>query len=244
MKTLLGPGGCPWDQQQTLQTLRSYVLEEAHEVVEAIDSGEPDALREELGDLLLQVVFQAAIAERQAWFDLDQVVSGICDKMERRHPHVFGDETAADADVVRGRWEAIKKAEKGDRGLLEGIPLQLPALMTAYKVGQRAARVGLDFSSAEEARGKLDEELGEVEQALAAGDTAAAEKELGDVLFSLVNWSRKLGLDPEAGLRGSVNRFRDRVAEVEGLAKNRGVALSDLDAAALDGLWDEAKRNG
>lgn len=241
MQKLLSPEGCPWDRQQTPETLRNYLLEEAHEVVEAIDGGQPEDLREELGDLLFQIVFLAAIGEQRSWFGLDDVISGIASKLERRHPHVFGTETPANLDAIATRWEEIKRQEKGDRPLLAGIPAHLPVLLKAHKVGQRAARVGLDLGDVSEARAKVFEEVGEIDQALQQGDVAAAERELGDALFSLVNWARLSGLDPEAGLRGAVGRFVARIEHVEAAAQSNGTAVTALDRAALDALWEAAK---
>lgn len=241
MERLLAPDGCPWDRAQTPESLRSYVIEEAYEVVEAIDEGQPDGLRQELGDLLFQVVFHAALASRKGDFGLDGVIAAICEKMERRHPHVFGDDTADDVATVRRRWEEIKQQESGRRGLLDGIPRELPALLAAHKVGQRAARVGLDFDCVAAARQKVLEEIAELDAALLRGDRGHAEQELGDVLFSVVNWARKTELDPEVALRGAVNRFRDRVAEVSALAKADGAELGAITEQALDELWERAK---
>ncbi|HEX7478330.1 MAG TPA: nucleoside triphosphate pyrophosphohydrolase [Polyangiales bacterium] len=241
MRRLLAPDGCPWDREQTLQTLRPYVIEEAHEVVDAIDSGSPAELREELGDLLLQIVFQAELARAQGWFGPDDVVSAICDKLVRRHPHVFGDVKVSGKSEVLANWEAIKAEEKQGRGVLDGVPKALPALLRASRVGEKAARVGFDWPDRAGARAKVDEELAELDQAIAAGDPKAIEHELGDVLFALVSVGRKLDVEPEAALRGTLDRFSARVRAVETLARERGAALSSLDAQALDALWLEAK---
>lgn len=247
MATLLSPEGCPWDREQTLQTLRTYVIEEAHEVVEAIDSGSPEALRDELGDLLFQVVFQSALAARNGWFDLDGVVRAIHDKMVRRHPWVFEDasgnkeDVGDDADRALGRWEAMKAKEKKDRGALGGVPVALPALLRATRVGEKAAAVGYDWPDADGARAKVSEELAELDEALQRGDDAAAEEELGDLLFALASFARKRRIDPEAALRGSLNRFSTRFRHAELAAESEG-GLRALDAAALDVLWEEAKR--
>jgi tetrapyrrole methylase family protein/MazG family protein/ATP diphosphatase len=241
MRRLLAPDGCPWDREQTLQTLRPYVIEEAHEVVDAIDSGSPAELREELGDLLLQIVFQAELARAQDWFGPDDVVSAICDKLVRRHPHVFGDVKVSGKSEVLANWEAIKAEEKQGRGVLDGVPKALPALLRASRVGEKAARVGFDWPDRAGARAKVDEELAELDQAIAAGDPKAIEHELGDVLFALVSVGRKVDVEPEAALRRTLDRFSARVREVETLARERGAALSSLDAQALDALWLEAK---
>lgn len=245
MERLLAPDGCSWDRRQTPESLRHYVLEEAHEVVEAIDLGDPAALCEELGDLLFQVVFLAAIARRRGWFGLDDVVAGIADKLERRHPQVFAPTSSGEATTspseAAADWEEIKRLEKGGRPLLGGIPAQLSGLLRAMKVGERAARVGLDFPSPAHARTKVFEELGELDVALADGDPKAAERELGDVLFSVVNWARLHALNAESGLRGSVARFTQRMAALEAICSERGTALSALSGEALDALWEQAK---
>jgi MazG family protein len=241
MQRLLSPTGCPWDREQTLQTLRPYVIEEAHEVVDAIDGGSPQELREELGDLLLQIVFQSELARAQGWFGPDDVVAAICDKLVRRHPHVFGDTVVRDSGEVLANWEVIKAEEKRGRGVLEGVPKALPALLRALRVGEKASRVGFDWPDREGARAKLDEELRELDEALASTDRAAAERELGDVLFALVSVARKADLDPEAALRGTLDRFGQRVRAVETRVQERGQELSALSAEALDLLWQEAK---
>lgn len=239
MRRLLAPDGCPWDREQTFDSLSGYVLEEAHEVVDAIDSGEPGPLREELGDLLLQIVFLSELAAREGWFGPDEVIGDIADKLVRRHPHVFGDGAAQTPDEVVETWEQIKQREKGDRGLLDGVPVALPALLRAVKVSQKAARVGLDWPDAEGVRRKVDEELAELD---AAGSPEEEEAELGDLLFALASWARKRGHDPERALRRTLNRFTDRVRAVEAAARADGHRLDELDAATIDGLWESAKR--
>src|SRR3954467_6301106 len=178
MRKLLAPDGCPWDREQTLETLRPYVLEEAHEVVDAIDRKDMGDLREELGDLLLQVVFQSELAREH--FGVDDVIGAICEKLVRRHPHVFGDERAETSDDVRERWEELKAKEKQDRGVLDGVPVAMPALLRAWRVGEKAAHLGLDWPDEQGPRAKLDEEIREFDEALAAGQPEAIEHELGD----------------------------------------------------------------
>jgi uncharacterized protein YabN with tetrapyrrole methylase and pyrophosphatase domain len=224
MQRLLAPDGCPWDREQTLATLRPYVIEEAHEVVDAIDRGDPEDLREELGDLLLQIVFQSELARVAGWFGPDDVVSAICDKLVRRHPHVFGDAKVSGTAEVLANWEQIKAEEKAGRGALDGVPLALPGLLRGLRMGEKAARVGFDWPDGQGAR-------------------AAIEHELGDTLFALVNFARKLELDPEAALRGTLGRFQDRVRRVESAAAATGKPLKDLSSEELDRLWVEAKRN-
>jgi len=241
MQSLLAPDGCPWDRDQTLETLRPYVIEEAFEVVDAIDQGDPKLLREELGDLLLQIVFQAELARAAGWFGPDDVVDGICEKLLRRHPHVFGDEDADDATAALHNWERLKKKEKAGRGALDGVPVALPALLRAVRVGEKAAAVGYDWPDADGARHKVDEELAELDRALEADDDARAEAELGDVLFALASLGRKRGIDPEAALRGTLDRFSRRFSIAEKLARDEGNSLDVLDADALDALWERAK---
>jgi MazG family protein len=181
MQRLLAPDGCPWDREQTLLSLRPFVIEEAYEVVDAIDSGSPEDLREELGDLLMQIVFQAELARRQGWFGLDDVVAAISEKLVRRHPHVFGDTTVSGTEEVLANWEKLKAAEKKDRGLLDSLPKSLPALLRAVRIGEKAARVGYDWPDVSGVRAKIDEELAELDVALSADDAKRAEEELGDV---------------------------------------------------------------
>jgi len=241
MQRLLAPEGCPWDREQTLQTLRPYVIEEAHEVVDAIDRGSPDDLREELGDLLLQIVFQSELARIAGWFGPDDVVAAICDKLVRRHPHVFGDTKVSGTREVLANWEQIKAEEKAGRGALDGVPLALPGLLRALRMGEKAARVGFDWPDGQGARDKVGEELCELDQAVASGDRAAIEHELGDTLFALVNYARKLELDPEAALRGTLERFAQRVKRVEAAAAASGKPLKTLSTEELDRMWMEAK---
>lgn len=241
MRTLLGPNGCPWDREQTLKTLRPYVVEEAHEVVDAIDQGIPELLREELGDLLLQVVFQASLTEQRGWFDIDGVVDAICDKLVRRHPWVFGDEKVHDATGAINSWEAIKAKEKKERGALAGVPIALPGLLRAVRIGEKASAVGYDWPDAGGPRAKIDEELRELDEAAKNQDMEALEHELGDLLFALATYGRKQGLDPEAALRASLNRFSSRFRHCELAAKNEGKDLRDYDEPELDAMWEQAK---
>ena len=241
MRTLLGPDGCPWDREQTLETLRQYVIEEAHEVVDAIDHGTPEMLREELGDLLLQVVFQAALTEQKGWFDIDGVVDAIHEKLVRRHPWVFGDEKVDDASGAINSWEAIKAKEKKERGALSGVPVALPSLLRAVRMGEKASAVGYDWPDAGGPRDKVDEELKELDEAAENEDMAALEHELGDLLFALATYGRKQGLDPEAALRGSLNRFSSRFRHCELAAQAEGKSLRDYDEPRLDEMWERAK---
>lgn len=241
MRTLLGPEGCPWDREQTLETLRQYVIEEAHEVADAIDHGTPEMLREELGDLLLQVVFQAALSDQKGWFDIDGVVDAICEKLVRRHPWVFGDQKVDDASGAIHSWEAIKAKEKKDRGALSGVPVALPGLLRAVRIGEKASAVGYDWPDAGGPRAKIGEELKELDDAADSGDMAALEHELGDLLFALATYGRKQGLDPEAAIRGSLNRFSSRFRHCELAAQADGKSLRDYDEPELDEMWERAK---
>ncbi|MDB4972327.1 MAG: Nucleoside triphosphate pyrophosphohydrolase MazG [Myxococcaceae bacterium] len=243
MRRLLAPDGCPWDREQTLESLRPFVIEEAHEVVDAIDKHDLPNLREELGDLLLQIVFQSALVEDKLGgaFGIDDVIAGICNKMTRRHPHVFGDETAADSKAVLERWEQLKAKEKSGRGVLDGVPRSMPALLRALRVGEKAGQIGLDWPDARGPREKLDEELRELDEAVANGDRTEMESELGDVLFSVVSIARKHGLDPEAALRGTVDRFSARTSHVEQTLRARELDGRTQSAEQLDALWAEAK---
>lgn len=249
MRRLLAKDGCPWDREQTPDSLKRYVVEEACEVVDAIEGKDRKHLQEELGDLMLQVVFLAEIARRDGDFGPDDVVSGIVDKLVRRHPHVFGSVEVGDAAEVLRNWEKQKTAEKGDRGLLDGVPRSLSALTRAQRVGEKTARVGFDWPDAKGPRAKVDEELRELDEAFARGDVAAVEDELGDVLFALVNLARHLpaegsaGVDAEAALRGTVDKFTRRFAHVERRVREvHGGFHASPSLAQLDAYWEEAKR--
>ncbi|AKV01742.1 Nucleoside triphosphate pyrophosphohydrolase MazG [Labilithrix luteola] len=248
MRRLLADDGCPWDREQTFETLRKYALEEACEVIDAIDSGDRLAIREELGDLLLQVVFQAELGRREGAFALDDVVSGIVEKLVSRHPHVFGDLDAETADEVLRNWEKIKAKEKKDRGLLAGVPRSLPALVRAQRIGEKVQRVGFDWEDARGSRAKVAEEVAELDKAIEAGDSDAIEEEMGDVLFALVNLSRHVKVDAEGSLRRTIDKFTRRFAHVEARVKEQhggwgtpGEASENLPLEVLDRYWDEAK---
>lgn len=242
MARLRAPDGCPWDLAQSPSSLKPYVIEEAYEVCEAIESGDPHKLKEELGDLLLQVVFQAQIAQEHEQFDLDDVVNAISDKMERRHPHVFGDETAKTAEEVQDRWEQNKAKERGRQGMLDGIPKSLPALLKARRVTEKASLIGFDWPDAAAVHAKLDEEIAELRAAEASGDPDAVREELGDVLFTVVNLARFLAVEPEDALRRTLEKFMRRFRHVETRLAELGIPLEDAGLQAMDALWDEAKR--
>ena len=241
---LRAPGGCPWDREQTHASLRGGLLEEAYEVVSAIDAADDENLREELGDLLLQSVFHAQIAAEEGRFDFDDVARGISEKLIRRHPHVFGEDHCANSAAVLVRWDEIKRAEKGgdaSESVLDGVPGGLAALMRAEKVQKKAAKVGFDWDSAAPVIAKVREELAEVEAAISARKSDAIEDEIGDLLFSVVNLARKLKIDAEVALHRATNKFIARFHAVEALASARSLEIGKLTLAELDLLWDEIK---
>lgn len=247
MRRLLAPNGCPWDREQSLETLRKYVLEEACEVIDAIDSGNRDALREELGDLLLQVVFQAELLRKEGKFAIDDVIAGIVEKLVSRHPHVFGDVKADTADEVLTNWEKLKAKEKQGRGILAGVPRSLPALVRAQRIGEKVSRVGFDWSDSRGSFEKVHEEIGELERAIASGDAKAKEEELGDALFALVNLARHLDVDAESALRGTIDKFMKRFSHVEERVKENHGGFGEagkLPLETLDRYWEEAKAKG
>jgi tetrapyrrole methylase family protein/MazG family protein/ATP diphosphatase len=260
MQRLLAPDGCPWDREQTFVTLEKYALEEACEVIDAIEALGDDAahpqgpaktlkpddravmeLREELGDLLLQVVFQSELARTRGWFGPDDVVTAICEKLERRHPHVFGDVKVSGTDEVLSNWERLKAAEKKDRGTLGGMPKSLPALLYAFRLGEKASNVGFDWKDDRGPREKIDEELREVDEASASTDQGALEHEVGDLLFSIVNYARKRGVDPEAALKKANGRFERRFGHVEKAVRASGRAWREHSLDELDAYWEAAK---
>ena len=234
---LLGPGGCPWDQEQTHETLKKHLIEEAYETLDTIDAGDLEALREELGDVLLQPVLHAGIRKAAGGWGIDEVAREIVGKLVRRHPHVFGDVSVSGTDDVLRNWEAIKKGE-GKASVLDGVPRSMPALARALLVSKRAARAGFEWASIEGVLEKLDEELREVREALSEGDKAHTEAEIGDLLFTVVNLARWAEIDPEEALRHMIDRFTRRYTRMESLAP---MPLADLDPAAWEALWNRAK---
>jgi MazG family protein len=256
MQRLLAPDGCPWDREQTLESLRRFVIEEACEVVDAIEQGDRKELCAELGDLLFQVVFQAELARAEGSFGPDDVIAAICDKLVRRHPHVFADLSleGGSAEVLQN-WERIKAAERAakggkDKGVLGSVAKSLPALTRAQRIGEKVARVGFDWPDARGSRAKVTEELGELDAAIASGDKDRMEAELGDALFALVNLSRHLDLDAEGALRRTIDKFTRRFEHVEGRVRevHGGWPASSTDErlglSELDSYWEEAKRSG
>jgi tetrapyrrole methylase family protein/MazG family protein len=241
MARLRGEGGCPWDREQTRETLRPFLVEETYEVLDALEAGDPTHIREELGDLLFQVVFHAEIARERGEFSMADLLEAVITKMTRRHPHVFGDRPVSSAAEALAQWEAIKGAEKHGSSALAGVPRALPALHRAQRVQHKAARVGFDWSDAAGALEKVREELGEVAEALHQGDGAALRDELGDLLFSVVNVARLSSVDPEGALQAAVDRFSRRFASMEEAARDEGRELTGLSLVELEELWTRAK---
>jgi ATP diphosphatase len=252
MRRLRDPrAGCPWDREQTYATIAPYTIEEAYEVADAIERGDLDKLKEELGDLLFQVVFHAQIAGEAGCFDFEQVAAAICDKLERRHPNVFGDASLTSADEQSRAWESHKARERDaeaashgrSAGVLDGIPAALPALSRAAKLQRRAARVGFDWQAVDDIFIKIDEELAELREALRHGDDPDhVTEELGDLLFAMVNVARYLDRDPEAALRRANAKFERRFRHIEHGLTRQGRAFRDVTLQDMDALWDEAKR--
>jgi MazG family protein len=236
--------GCPWDLQQDFRSIAPHTLEEAYEVADAIERDDLAALRDELGDLLFQVAFHARLAGERGEFDFDDVVDAICDKLTRRHPHVFGDAVVTDAAEQTRAWEDLKRKERaarGEAGALAGVPVALPALTRARKLGSRASDAGFDWPDATGPRAKIDEELSELDRAIGATDPAAREAELGDLLFSIVNLARHLEVDPETALRRANERFARRYRHVELELARLGHPAADASPELLDRLWAAAK---
>lgn len=245
MSRLRGDAGCSWDKEQTHESLKPFLIEEAYEVLDAIDSKNNDSFCEELGDLLFQVVFQAQVAKERGEFDIEDILTKTTDKMTRRHPHIFAAEATGylTSGAAIARWEDIKRLErKPDSSVLDGVPKTLPALLRAHQVQAKAGRVGFDWKTPEAAFFKIEEETREVKEALAEGNRDHLEAELGDLLFSIVNVSRLLKVNPEEALRKMVNRFMERFKKMERAAGEKGIA--SLSEAEMNLLWEEAKEEG
>jgi MazG family protein len=238
--------GCPWDREQDWMSIAPHTIEEAYELADAIARADVDAVRDELGDVLFQVVFQARIAQERGLFDFEAVAAAIADKLERRHPHVFGDARIESAEAQTHAWEQHKRAERAARGqgtgALDGVTLGLPALTRAAKLGSRAAKVGFDWPDAAGVLEKVQEEIAELQRELGGGDARRVREELGDLLFALVQASRHLGLDAEAALREANDKFEHRFRHVEALLARDGLTPTDVDMRRLDALWNVAKR--
>ena len=246
MRVLRGPGGCPWDAQQTHASIRKNFIEETYEAIEAIDAADPVLLQEELGDVLLQAIYHAAMEEEQGSFSIDDVCDGVCKKLVTRHPHIFGDIKADTAEEVLSNWEEIKQREKGQKTAtetLESVPKVFPALMRAEKIQKRASRAGMDYDSLNDAFRDLRSEVDELEDAVKSGTVQEKTLELGDLLFSAVNISRFIGVDAEEALGLSCEKFVRRFAKVEELARQRGIDMKTAGIQKLDELWREIKKS-
>ncbi len=244
MSKLRGPGGCPWDGEQTHDSLKPYLIEETYEVIEAIDEGSPEMLKEELGDLLLQVVFHSELARERGEFDISDVMEGLINKLVSRHPHVFGDAEAKSAEDVLTQWYKLKAEEKKVKerdSVLAGVPPHLPSLQRAHKISQKAARVGFEWGHIDQVFEKVKEEIMEFEQAVEKNSPEEMESELGDILFSLVNVGRFLEVNPEEALRKTISRFIKRFRYIEESLAQKGKDFKDTSLQEMDQLWNEAK---
>jgi MazG family protein len=243
MTTLRGPNGCPWDRKQTLPDLKPYVIEEAYEVVDAIDQNDRRALAEELGDLLLQAVFIAEVTREEGTFDIYDSITAIHDKLVRRHPHVFGEVEANDAETVLVNWEKLKQDERKaeNKSVLSGVPQSMPALLKASRLTEKASRVGFDWRRTEDVFDKLDEEMDELREAVAKGDQAHIHEEIGDLLFTIANIARKVNVNPEEALQSTNRKLMSRFEAMEARVRERDQTLDQLELEEMDKLWDEAK---
>lgn len=244
MKTLRSENGCPWDREQTYKSLKRYFIEETYEYLEVVDLEDKERMCEELGDVLLQVVFHAEIASENGDFNIEDVINGICNKLIHRHPHVFGDVKAENSGEVLKNWEEIKKKEKGladQTSVLQDVPSNLPALMRSYKVQQKAAQVGFDWDNTSDVFAKIREEIDELEAEYKKKDKDAINNELGDVLFSVVNLARFLKVHPELALTHSTNKFISRFEYIEKKAAENGKNLNEMTLKEMDVLWEKAK---
>lgn len=244
MRVLRGEGGCPWDREQTHESIRKNFIEETYEAIEAINKQDSHLLCEELGDVLMQVVFHAQMEAEKQVFDFSDVADGVCKKLIERHPHVFGEVEVDSADDVLRNWEQIKSVSKQRKTVadkMNSVPRELPALMRADKIQRQAAKVGFDWDELQDAAAKISEEQAELAEAIAANDRANTQEELGDLLFAVVNVARKLEIDPEEALTRATDKFQARFTAVEALAGERKIVMSESDLQTLDKLWDEVK---
>ncbi len=238
-----GSNGCPWDMEQTIESLAPYVIEEAYEVVSAIDSGVTEDIQEELGDLLFQVIFVSRIAEEEGKFTVEDVIKTLVEKMVRRHPHVFGDKSANTPEEVLVHWEEVKRKEKKEESALSGVPEAMPALLRAHKISKKAARSGFDWKDIDGVLEKVSEELSEFSEAIRSKDPERVQEELGDLLFTIVNAARFLEVSPEEALRKTIGKFISRFHHIERSLLETGAAISTTPMDKLEALWDEAKRS-
>ena len=245
MARLRGPDGCPWDREQTHESIKGNLIEETYEAVDAIDSGDTDELRAELGDVLMQIVFHAQMAREHGDFDIRDVINGISDKLIRRHPHVFADTTVECADEVVAQWEQIKSGEKGFEhrtSIVDGVPRTLPALSRAMEISKRAAKAGFEWPDLSAVIDKLDEEVRELKHELKEGNRERAAEEIGDLLFTIVNVARWVKVDPEDALRAMTKRFATRFRRIEEAARETGRPIEAMTIHEMDQVWDQAKR--
>ena len=244
MQRLRGEDGCPWDKKQTPQSLTTYIIEEAYELVEAIEQGEPEKICEELGDLLFQIIFQAQIFSERGQFNLDDVIERIYQKMIYRHPHVFGDKRVEKPEEVKKQWVELKQKSHPQKSALGDVPRSLPALLRARKITDNASQVGFDWENTSQVLAKVEEEFKELKSAIEKSEQEKIEHELGDLLFALVNLSRFLKVNPEDALKKATERFEKRFAYIEEEAKRQGKELKDMTLKEMDELWEQAKQKG
>jgi tetrapyrrole methylase family protein/MazG family protein len=245
MENLRSSHGCPWDREQTMESLKTYLIEEVYEIMEAIEENDPEALREELGDLLFHILFLSRIAEEQGAFDIWDVIDRISKKMVTRHPHVFGEKKVSSSSEVEVNWSDLKEKEKSNRrSILDGIPKHLPALLRAHRITERAGRVGFDWEKTDDIFEKLDEEIGELNQALSQGHRQKIEDELGDVVFVLVNVARLVGINPEEALRKTTDKFIRRFHYIEETLERSKKSLKEASLEEMDRLWEQSKDEG
>jgi len=245
MTRLRGPDGCPWDRKQTLPDLKPYVIEEAYEVVDAIDRDDRASLAEEVGDMMLEAVFIAEVTREEGSFDIYDAITAVHDKLVRRHPHVFGDVQANDAEEVLVNWEKLKNEERKseNKSLMAGVPQSMPALLKASRLTEKAARVGFDWRRTEDVFAKLDEELAEVHEAIASGDSQKVHDEIGDLLFTIANIARKLNVNPEEALQSTNRKFTRRFESMESAVRAEERNLDQLSLEEMDALWNDAKNS-
>jgi len=241
MAQLRGEGGCPWDRRQTKDSLKPFLIEETYEILEALDAGDEKGLKEELGDLLFHIIFMARIAQEEGSFDIYDVIQTVAEKMIRRHPHVFGRSHVSGPHEVEANWVRLKAEERPDRSLMDGLPRRLPALMRAYRLTQRASKVGFDWEHKDQVWEKLQEELRELKDAMQEGGAEKLGDEFGDVLFTLVNLARFIGIDPEDALRRTTDRFAQRFRYIEKRLKEKGRDPHEVSLAEMDALWQQSK---
>lgn len=235
--------GCPWDLEQTHESLRKYILEEAYEVIEAIEDNEPSELKKELGDLLLQIIFQSQIADEKGNFNIEDVAESISDKLERRHPHIFGEKKTLTPDQVKNNWEIIKKEKEGKKRILDGVPRSFNALLRSLRLQQKAGAVGFEWQNSVDILEKVKEEITELEEGIKKNDIPNIEEEIGDILFVMVNLSKKLKVNPEDALQKANNKFIGRFNYIEEKVERSGGKVQDRSLEELDAIWNESKRH-